>query len=148
MPFSFQLLVEFFFPGLILLSSFFLTVDLLLPAEAAKVTTIFESSHSATLQVIFVFASGLICYFLGAVINGVSNKFIRIGMATFRRGMIRHKLGLKPDGTLDDLPQKERQAIEILLPTLKSKNPDDKLNEVYAAARTFSAISSDRAGKL
>ena len=125
MPFSFQLLVEFFFPGLILLSSFFLTVDLLLPAQVAKVTTSFESC-SATLQIILVFVFGLISYFLGAVINGVSNKFIRIGMATFRRGMIRRKLGIEPHGTLEDLPEKEKQAVKLLLPQKISLLSSDK----------------------
>jgi len=147
MPFSFQLLVEFFFPGLILLTSFSLTVGLVLPAQAAKMVGSFHSS-SASIQVICVFVCGLVCYFLGAVINGVSNKFIRVGMAAFRRNMIRRKLGLRPDQTVDDLPEKEKRAVTLLLPTLKSHNEDDKLNELYAAARTFSAISSDRAGKL
>jgi hypothetical protein len=39
-------------------------------------------------------------------------------------------------------------AVILLLPTFKSQNCDDKLNEFYAAARTFAVVSSDRAGKL
>jgi len=150
MPFSFQLLVEFFFPGLIVFGSFLLTVDLILPAHASKAMAGFATC-SATLQVMATFVLGLVCYFLGAVINGVSNRFIRIGMAPFRCSMIRRKLGLKHNEGISDLSKKDRQAreaIEALLPAIKSDNMDDQLNEVYAAARTFSAISSDRAGKL
>ena len=147
MPFSFQLLVEFFFPGPILLVSSLLTLDLLLPTQGAEWASSFESC-TATLQLILALIAGLISYFFGAIINGVTNKFIRIGMAGFRRSMIRRKLGLGPQGTLDDLPDRERRAVESLVPTLKSCSEDDKLNEVYAAARTYSAISSDRAGKL
>lgn len=152
MPFSFQLLVEFFFPGLILLTSFFMLVHLLLPTHMRTAVASFQSS-SPTLQVLWVFVCGLLCYFLGAVINGVSNKFIRVWMAKYRRRMIRRKLGLKPGQTLDLLPDKEKRAITLLLPTPKAKNYDDKkeddeLNELYAAARTFNAVSSERAGKL
>ncbi len=147
MPFSFQLLVEFFFPGLILFCSFFLFVDGLFPKDFANMIVFLESRSSTTL-LILAFSFGLVCYFLGAVINGVSNIVIRVQMSKYRRKMIRRKLGLPPKGTINDLDSDAKHAIEQVLPRFKSKDPSDQLNEVYAAARTFSSVGSERAGKI
>lgn len=144
MPFSFHLVVEFFFPGLILLTAFWLSVDLAFPSDVSEFALALRSS-SATAQAISVLISGLVCYFLGAVINGVSNRFIRLAMEGFRQKMIRQKLGLEAGQALSNLPKEEQDAIARMLPVPKS---DNRLNEVYAAARSYSATSSDRAGKL
>jgi hypothetical protein len=147
MPFSFQLLVEFFFPGLIVYCAVVLCLDLIYPGRIEAVARYSESTPSAIL-IILVFVSGLCCYFLGAIINGVSNRAIRVWMSTYRRSIIRRKLGLGSSASVEDLSDEERETIARQLPRLKSQDQGDRLNELYASARTFGAISSERAGKI
>jgi hypothetical protein len=62
--------------------------------------------------------------------------------------MIRQKLGLKAPQALEALPTYEKGIIDTYLPKQKSPKDEDKLNEVYAAARIYVSIYSDRCGKI
>lgn len=147
MPFSFQLLVEFVFPGLILFCAFVLSIDYIFPAEVNAFYASLVSGKSTNVAAV-VFIAGLVCYFFGTTINAVSNRLIRIWGARYRRKMIRRKLGLGDNATFKDIDCKERQLYDRYLPTLKSEDDsDDKFNELYAAARTFCSLHSDRTVK-
>jgi len=122
-------------------------VDLIFPGTIATLTD-FAKSTSATILVILVFLFGLLCYFLGTIFNGVSNKVIRVWMSNYRRAMISRKLGLPSKGSFTDLQNNQKTVINRFLPKLKSKNPGDKLNELYAVAKTYSAISSELSRSL
>ena len=143
MPFSFKLMIEFFLPGIIILNSFFLVVDL-------QITNILElfNKNSITLQIFFISLYILLCYFLGIIINGCSNLFIRKWITKFRIVMIKRKLNLKNDERIDKLDKKKEQIILEVFPEITLTNNEDKFKEIYAAARTFSEISSDRSGKI
>lgn len=144
MPFSFPLLVEFFFPGLILFCAGCLAIDILIPAEIALAGAMLTTKDNL---VVAVFVIGLVCYYLGTAINAVSNTVIRLRMADYRRAIIRRKLGLESEQSIDDLSDADRRLIQEHLPRLKSTNTGDRLNEFYAAARTFCSLQSDRTAK-
>ncbi len=146
MPFSFPLLVEFFFPGLIVFCAIALFLELLFPAELAGTVSLVTSGSSGNVLALLLIA-GLLCYFLGSTMNAVSNQVIRVWMAQYRRRMIRRKLGLSSEETVDHLEDAETGLIHKRLPRMKSKDPNDKLNELYAAARTFCSLHSDRTAR-
>ena len=142
MPFSFTLLVEFLFPGLIAFCGLALIVERVFPSNVSSVVAAVESGGSASAAVMLVV--GLTSYFLGTTLNSVSNGIIRKIMAGYRRSMIRRKLGLGPRETIDDLNEVEQTLILSHLRKVKSSDEGEKLNEVYAAARTFCSLHSDR----
>ncbi|NBB81562.1 MAG: hypothetical protein GVY36_19335 [Verrucomicrobia bacterium] len=146
MPFSFPLLVEFFFPGLIAFCAVAFLLELLFANDVATIVAVITSGDSGNVIAVLLIA-GLVCYFLGATMNAVSNRVIRVQMAKYRRRMIRRKLGLEPDRAVDNLDPAELQIISDYLPRLNSKDVGDKLNELYAAARTFCSLYSDRTSK-
>ena len=146
MPFSFQLHIEFFLPGMVLFCSFALLAELFYRAEITA-TLAFLASGPATSVILVVFVIGLGCYFLGTVANAVGNRLIRVLMAGYRRRIIRRKLALQMGQSIEALPESERAIISSLLPRVRSQSADDKLNEVYAAARSFCSLWSERSAK-
>jgi hypothetical protein len=120
--------------------------DLIFPFPVANAVAALGSGSSGSVGVVWLTA-GLICYFLGATTNAVSNRLIRTWMAGYRRRMIRRKLGLSPNETVDDLHADEQKLISVHLPDQKSKDTGDKLNELYAASRTFCSLFSDRSAR-
>lgn len=145
MPFSFQLLLEFFLPGMVLCCAGALLLDLAYADEIAAAMKFLVSGPSAGVAVA-VFGVGLICYFLGTVANAVSNRVIRILLAGYRRKLIRRKLGLGCQQGPGDLPNREKQILEQFLPPLRCGG-EDALNELYAAARSFCSLWSERTAR-
>ncbi len=152
MPFNFQLLIEFFFSGVITLVSILLLFGIIDPSKAKELIDIFKSTSSGEL-VFIVFIGGLISYYLGTVVNALSNKIIRNSFSGYRVKMIRRKLGLLKSEKLEvkDFTKIEKERlsiIKILLPDFATKNEEDKLKELYTAARNYCGIHSESTSRM
>jgi len=152
MPFNSQLLIEFFFSGLITLVSILLLFGVFDPIKAKDLLDMFKVA-SPTQILLIVFISGLISYYLGTVVNALSNKIIRERFTGYRLKMIRRKLGLqKPKKAeiknLDEIEIERLALIKKLLPVFATNKEEDKLKELYTAARNFCGIYSEQTSHM
>ena len=178
MPFNFQLLVEFFFSGVITFISILLLFDVIEPSKAKDLTEIFNSSGKLLFT---VFISGLVSYYIGTVVNALSNKIIREFFSGYRIRMIRRKLGLlieerpterenllrklikkaiiliksrkdkKPKykfKTLSELEEDRCNLIRKLIPSQITGKEEDKLKEIYTAVRNYCGIHSKETNQM
>ena len=146
MPFNFQLLVEFFFSGLITLVSILLLFGIIDPTKTQELIDLFYSASSGQL-VFFVFIGGLISYYLGTVVNATSNKIIREFLSGYRIKMIRRKLGLNKMDTLVDLDEDRKSLIDKILPKQVNESKD-QLKEFYTAARNYCGTHSEQTSHM
>ena len=152
MPFNFQLLVEFFFSGLITLVSILLLFGIIDPEKTKELTDTFKLASSGQL-VFIVFIGGLVSYYLGTVVNALSNKIIREFFSGYRIKMIRRKLGIQKSEkgevqNLNNIEKEKLSLIEELLPGFATKNEKDKLKELYTAARNYCGIHSEETSRM
>ena len=175
MPFKFQLLVEFFFSGVITLLSILLLFGIIDPTKTKELVDIFKLDSSGQL-VFIVFIGGLVSYYIGTVVNALSNKIIREFFSGYRIRMIRRKLGLLIEEqpikrinllkrltiivlsiklkkeykfkTLSELEKDRNDLIKELIPSQVTGKEEDKLKEIYTAVRNYCGIHSEHTNQM
>lgn len=114
MPFNFQLLIEFFFSGVITLVSILLLYGVIDPVKTKELLKLLDPIHTNVQIAFLVFIGGLISYYLGTVVNALSNKIIREFFSGYRIKMIRRKLGISQIETKESEEPKKSGLGKIL----------------------------------